>query len=319
MPLAPIPMQPAFRHGAQTPWGGARLRELYHKDTPDARTGESLEISALRALPSHDAEGTPLVRLVERYGKALVGSEIRGDFPLLLKLLDARERLSLQVHPDEAYAQRHEDKPGKSEAWVILHAEPGAQIVCGLREGVSQEDFQDALTREEGLEEFLRFMPVSAGEAYYLPAGLVHAAGEGILLYELQQASDVTYRIWDWGRRDRHGNRRPLHIRQALDVIQPDLRPQREAPSPLPQEGGRRELLVDCAHFRLERLSACQGAPLLPDRRRFGMLTALQPAVLRYEGRELRLLAGQSALLPALGEDLMIEGEELLYACPALK
>ena len=98
MPLAPIPMQPAWRHGAATPWGGARLRELYNKDTPDPRTGESLEISALRALPSLDQEGTPLTRLIQRYGKALMGSEIRGDFPLLVKLIDARDRLSVQVH-----------------------------------------------------------------------------------------------------------------------------------------------------------------------------------------------------------------------------
>lgn len=322
MPLPPILMQAAYRHGSATPWGGARLKELYNKDTPDARTGESLEVCAIRSLPSLDLEGTPLPRLVERYGKLLTGSEVKGDFPLLLKLIDARERLSVQVHPDDAYAQKHENKLGKNEAWVILHAQPGAQIVYGLQEGVDRAALREAASRQDGsVEQLLRFVDVQPGEVYYIPAGLVHAIGEGIVLYEIQQSSDVTYRFYDWERRDQHGNKRTLHLRQGLDVVLPELWLERAVPQPMALEGGqgRRELLLDTEYFRLERFAACEGMLLLPDRRRFAMLTAIHPAVLRYEDREMQLPAGHSALLPAHGEDLLITGEELLYACPACR
>ena len=119
MPLPPILMYPGFRHGKATPWGGARLRDLYHKETPDPKTGESLEVSVIPGLNSTDSEGTQLSRLIERYGKALTGTEIKGDFPLLLKLIDAREALSVQDHPGDAYAMINENKLGNTEAWVV--------------------------------------------------------------------------------------------------------------------------------------------------------------------------------------------------------
>ena len=322
MPLPPILMHAAFRHGSATPWGGARLKELYDKDTPDPRTGESLEVCAIRSQPSHDPEGTPLPRLIERYGKLLTGSEIKGDFPLLLKLIDARERLSVQVHPDDSYAQKHEGKLGKTEAWVILHAPPGAQIVYGLKEGTDKAQLREAALRQDGsVEGLLRFVDAAPGDVFYIPAGMVHAIGEGIVLYEIQQSSDVTYRFYDWERRDQHGNKRVLHLKQGLDVALPELRLDKAQAVPIEDQegGGRRELLLDTEYFRLERFTRCQDMPLHPDRRRFAMLTALQPALIRYEGRELTLAAGHSALLPAHGEELLITGEELLYACPSLR
>jgi len=212
-------MHPAFRYGAATPWGGSLLRDVYHKDTPDARTGESLEVSAIPGLNSTDAEGTPLGRLVERYGKALLGTEVKGDFPLLLKLIDAKQPLSVQVHPDDAYAQKHENKLGKTEAWVILEAQPGAKLVYGIRQGVSREQLGNAAEQGRQLEDLLRHVEVKPGDVFFIPAGTVHAIGEGILLYEIQQSSDVTYRFYDWERRDEHGNKRALHTRQALDVV----------------------------------------------------------------------------------------------------
>lgn len=322
MPLPPILMQAAYRHGSATPWGGARLKELYNKDTPDPRTGESLEVSAIRSLPSLDPEGTPLPRLVERYGKLLTGSELKGDFPLLLKLIDARERLSVQVHPDDAYAQKHEGKLGKTEAWVILHAQPGARIVYGLKEGTDKAALREAAMKQDGsVEQLLRFVDAAPGDVFHIPAGMVHAIGEGIVLYEIQQSSDVTYRFYDWERRDLHGNKRTLHLKQGLDVVQPGLKFSKAEPEALQPDGGqgRRELLLDTAYFRLERFSACEGMLLKPDRRRFAMLTALKPALIRYEDREIALAAGHSALLPAHGELLQITGEELLHACPALR
>ena len=129
MPLAPILMTPAYRCGDATPWGGDGLRRLFGRSIPDGRTGESLEVSAIPGLESRDETGTPLSALIALYGERLTGKGFCRPFPLLLKLLDARDALSVQVHPDDAYAARTEGKLGKTEAWHILHAEPGAELV----------------------------------------------------------------------------------------------------------------------------------------------------------------------------------------------
>lgn len=320
MPLPPILMYPSFRSGKATPWGGARLRELFGKETPDARTGESLEVSVIPGLNSRDAEGTQLSRLIERYGKALTGTEIKGDFPLLLKLIDAREALSVQVHPGDAYAMKNENKLGKTEAWIVLDAKPGAKLIYGIREGVTAEQLTAAAENGRALEGLLRQIDVSRGDVFYIPAGTVHAIGEGIVLYEIQQSSDVTYRFYDWERRDEHGNKRALHTRQALDVTVLGAPPEKAVPEALPLEGaGRLERLLLTPYFTVLRYARCENALLPADRRRFGILTALSPARLYYADRSMDLPAGQTVLLPASGEDLRLWGDELLFSCPTVK
>lgn len=320
MPLPPILMYPSFRHGKLTPWGGARLRELYGKDTPDVKTGESLEVSVIPGLNSLDGEGTQLSRLIERYGKALIGTEIKGDFPLLLKLIDAREALSVQVHPNDAYAMKNENKLGKTEAWIILDAKPGAQLIYGIKEGVDAAALAAAAEKGRELEGLLRHIDVSRGDVLYIPAGTVHAIGEGIVLYEIQQSSDVTYRFYDWERRDEHGNKRLLHTRQALDVTTLGAPPEKAVPVELPLEGaGKLEQLLMTPFFTVLRYTNCENALLAADRRRFGMLTALSPARLYYADRSMDLSAGQTVLLPASGEDLRLWGEEFLFSCPTVK
>ncbi len=319
MPLPPILMYPGFRHGKATPWGGARLRELYHKETPDARTGESMEVSVIPGFNSMDSEGTQLSRLIERYGKALTGTDIKGDFPLLLKLIDAREALSVQVHPGDAYALKNENKLGKSEAWVILDAKPGAQLIYGIKDGVDASVLAEAADKGRALEDLLRYVDVQKGDVLYIPAGTVHAIGEGILLYEIQQSSDVTYRFYDWERRDEHGNKRTLHTKQALDVTTLGTPPEKAVPVPLPMEGtGKLEQLLATPYFITLRYSSCENALLPADRRRFGMLTALSPARLYYADRSMQLAPGQTVLLPANGEDLRLWGDEFLYSAPTV-
>ncbi len=320
MPLPPILMYPSFRHGKLTPWGGARLRELYGKDTPDVKTGESLEVSVIPGLNSRDGEGTQLSRLIERYGKALTGTEVKGDFPLLLKLIDAREALSVQVHPNDAYAMKNENKLGKTEAWIILDAKPGAQLIYGIKEGVDAAALAAAAEKGRELEGLLRHIDVSRGDVLYIPAGTVHAIGEGIVLYEIQQSSDVTYRFYDWERRDEHGNKRLLHTRQALDVTTLGAPPEKAVPVELPLEGaGKLEQLLMTPYFTVLRYTNCENALLAADRRRFGMLTALSPARLYYADRSMDLSAGQTVVLPASGEDLRLWGEEFLFSCPTVK
>ncbi len=303
-PMLPIRMHPAYRYGEMTPWGGDQLSTVFGKNIPDPRTGESLEISAIPGLESRDDMKETLPALCARYGAQLLGQDAQGPFPLLLKLIAARDTLSVQVHPDDAYAAEHEHKLGKSEAWVILHADKGASILYGIREGVSRADFERAVAAGEPLDPLIRRVEAHAGDVFYMPSGMVHAIGAGIVLYEIQQSSDVTYRLWDYNRTNAKGEKRPLHLKQALDVMQPALRGEITR---IPDDEGTHRLLTTPA-FTLDSLTVCgrQQLPRYPQGMR--MLTALAGLLLSWPGDALELKAGESVLLPATCPELMISG-----------
>lgn len=318
-PLPPILIHPAFRAGQQTPWGGNRLAQLFNKQSSDPRTGEALEVSALPGLASCDDQGQGLDELIARYGSRLTGSAITGDFPLLLKLLDAREPLSVQVHPGDDYAKQHFQKLGKNEAWLILACEENAHIICGFKEGVSKSQVQEAAQNGPALEALLRKVPVKPGELYYIPAGTVHAIGAGLLLYELQQSSDLTFRLYDWGRTDSKGQARELHLTDSLAVLDVVSRPQPQQASVLSQsEAGTLLSLLSCPFFEIRKIKDAINLKLAPDPRRFAILTALSDTRLDYEGGSLRLSAGQTALLPAHGLPLSITCQEAILGLPSV-
>ncbi|MBO2517548.1 MAG: mannose-6-phosphate isomerase [Clostridiales bacterium] len=312
--IAPIPMKPAYRFGAATPWGGKGLSS-FGKDIPDKRTGEALECSAIPGLNSTDDRGTPLSALIGQLGDGLVGTSVRGEFPLLLKLLNAKDRLSVQVHPGNKYAKLHENKLGKTEAWYILHAEPGASIIYGVKEGVTRKQLKEASMQGAAIEELLRFVPVHEGETYYIPSGMVHAIGKGITLYEIQQSSDVTYRFYDWERVDKAGNKRQLHLEDAIAVT--DLSNQGTAAVPEEISEGRFQLLKN-EYFTLEHWVQ-KKTILLPDFRRFGILTALKDTLLKWAEGEMELMKGQTVLLPARSFELEISTKELLLSYPTVE
>ncbi len=312
--LEPIRMHPAYRHGKDTPWGGDRLKKVFGKDIPDDRTGESLELSMIPGLNSRDDAGRPLGDIIAEYGDRVTGTEVRGDFPLLLKLLDARDRLSVQVHPDDEYAKRVENKLGKTEAWVILDCDEGAELVYGVLPGTTREQLKAASLRGKEVEKLLGRVRVRPGEVYYIPSGTVHAIGAGILIYEIQQSSDVTYRFYDWDRTDANGKRRELHIEKAIDVTDLDIRQESAAAKDL---GNGRELLLREKYFSLERWTNTT-LRLASDRRVFRILTALEDTCLRWDGGELRLKGGMTALLPADGYDLEITTGKLLLSFPTV-
>ena len=319
MNLPPIPLCPAFRHGKDTPWGGDTLRSLYGKPAPDDHTGESLEMSVIPGLNSTDGQGRSLGDLIAREGSRMTGTEVKAPFPLLLKLIDAREQLSVQVHPDDAYAARHENKLGKTEAWVILDAKPGAKLIYGIRAGVTADQLRDACNQGPAIETLLRSVPVRPGDVFFIPSGMVHAIGAGILLYEIQQSSDVTYRFYDWGRTDAQGNPRTLHIRQALDVTRLDLQPDAVRPVEIPDSHCKRELLLDTQYFRLERLSDCREVPFTAAYTHFSVLTLLDAGVIRCGNAETALPAGQTVFLPAACADFTLTCPRCLIASPAHK
>ncbi len=306
MNVYPLIMTPSFRHGSETPWGGHALKELFGKDSPEDITGESLEVSALPGLESRVANGElagiTLRDLLPLWGKRLTGSDEDG-FPLLLKFLDTRQPLSVQVHPDDAYALSHEGKPGKSEAWYILDAAPGAQLVYGI--DTHGESLRSVL--DEGkLESCLCRTEVHAGDVFYIPAGTIHALGSGIRCYEIQQASDLTYRLWDWGRIGKDGKPRQLHIEQAVAVSNVNSLPVRtEETEDLP--GGRRALLVRDPHFLLYAYDL-DGRLTLPTGKMQFLTATAKGCTLCWENHQETLLPWQTAVLPAALPDISVEG-----------
>lgn len=314
-PMLPIPMHPAYRHGDMTPWGGTQLRDVYHRAIPDERTGETLEISAIPNLESTTSTGETLPQLLAREGRRLAGDCAGQPFPLLLKLLAAKQSLSVQVHPDDVYASLHEHKLGKTEAWVILHADEGASILYGMRDGVTLDALRTALEGGQDVEPLIQRVPVHAGDVYYMPSGMVHAIGGGILLYEIQQSSDVTYRLWDFNRTNAKGEKRPLHIRQSLDVINPALKGAR---AHMPAVGGNQlTTLLDVPAFRLKCASVNGSLPLEPTPHTFRMLTALDCLTLSWPGGALDLHPGDSLLLPASCPAVTLtgRGQALISQC----
>ncbi len=245
-------------------WGGRNLARLLGRDLPDGRVAESWEIAAhedgVAVVANGPYAGMSLTAVHERLGLKLIGTnnrwaQDRGKFPLLIKLLDAQDKLSIQVHPDDSYALAHEgNELGKTEMWVVLHATPEAAIILGVRAGTTPEMFREAI--EKGtLEDHIHTLPVQAGDAVCVPSGTVHAILSGVVIAEIQQNSNTTYRVYDWNR-TQNGVARPLHIDKALDVINFDVvEPQLATPRLLSDEAGiRRYALCQNQYFTTERV-----------------------------------------------------------------
>jgi mannose-6-phosphate isomerase len=304
--MYPLVMAPHFRHGAETPWGGAMLRDLFMKDAPEDETGEALEVSALEGRESLVANGPHAGKtfpaMIRLWGEGLVGAQ-GGAFPLLVKLLDARALLSVQVHPGDEYAMAHEKKLGKSEAWVVLNCEPGAKIAYGVNAGGA------ALRKaaEDGeIEGCLNWVNVRPGDVFYIPAGTVHALGGGIQCYEVQQSSDVTYRLWDWGRVDKDGKPRELHTQKALAVARAGGALPKCAGATVLSKGGSRTYFIAEEHFELSRLNVSGDMPLEPGR--IKLITTLGPCKISWPGGEIAPAPFSTIVVPAALEDVFISG-----------
>lgn len=207
-------------------WGGQKLAKYLAKDIPFETTGESWEVSAVGERVSEVAEGpltgNSLVDLAEVYMGELLGDEVWNafgtDFPLLIKFIDAADDLSVQVHPDDDLAYKRYGQNGKNELWYVVAADPGAELVLGFEKSMDKQSFLE-LVQQQRLSTALHRKQVSRGDAFFIPAGLVHAIGKGVLIAEIQQSSDTTYRIDDFNRTDINGNKRELHIAEALEAI----------------------------------------------------------------------------------------------------
>ena len=308
-------MKPCFRYGEMTPWGGDNLRELFGKDAPADRVGESLEVSALKGLESvivnGEYAGRTLADALSKNYEAITGSE-KTPFPLLLKLLDARDTLSVQVHPGDEYALQNDGKFGKTEAWVVLSADEGSRIAYGLN---PLDKPLAEVVREGQIERALRFVSPRPGEVYYIPHGCVHALGGGVMVYEIQQSSDATYRFWDWGRVGKDGKPRELHTQKALDVTRPELKLDKVPGATALTEGGSITYYICDDNFELMRLNVSGKMPL--DFEYMAFVTPLDACRIRWDEREIELRPFETALIPACVKTARIEGR-LTALCSTL-
>lgn len=337
--LRPDNVTPAQR----TPWGGRKIAERYKAglglDRLDDVVGESWEVSVEPSFPSRLIRSDePLAQAIASAPVDWLGMEVAarhgGQTPLLVKLLDAADHLSVQVHPADADPALGPDESGKPESWLVLEAEPGAGIYLGFREGVSRNDVERCLEQQGPLDELLSFVPVEPGDVFVLSAGTVHAIGRGVTLVEPQFVRPgrrgITYRFWDWNRRydeagrlDPAGRPRTLHVERSLAVTDWDG-PRGDAfaascrPAVAPLSGGSMERIrvVDWPWFVAERWRG-SGRLEVPTIGTMAALTCVGGrAVVRAGSGEVGLPCGQSCVVPAAAGAIVVEGREAeLVAC----
>lgn len=299
LPDQPIRFEPIFRSYI---WGGDRLASQLGKKPPgNGIWAESWEIVDHREGESIVADGAfagwTLRQLIESFPNEIIGHDAPNErFPLLLKYLDCQRVLSVQVHPDDVYgAKMVVPDRGKTEAWYVIDAEPDSKLYAGLKSGVDRQTLADAIENGK-TEECLHVLSPKAGDCVFIPAGTVHALGEGLLVAEIQQASDCTFRLFDWDRVDKDGQPRQLHIELALEVIDFERGPvEFVAASPVGASGAR--TLVDCDKFILQEYSL-PGSFSLPSHQLSIITVPKGNAVLRTDKSEHVLERGQSILLP---------------------
>ena len=241
----------------ETIWGGCRLKKHYRKNAEFDKIAESWELT-VRPDGENSAKngiykGLSLSKIIDMDRKFFLGTKLQyaERFPLLIKFIDAEDDLSVQVHPDDEYALPHENEFGKTEMWYIIEADEGAKLVLGLKENCSISDFANAALQGK-IDDKLNYVNVKKGDVFFIPPGMIHAIGKGILIAEIQQNSNVTYRVFDYNRLQPDGSKRPLHTEKALDVIR-NRTPEEVRGLQFKTPPTDPSLLCTCDYFRVNR------------------------------------------------------------------
>lgn len=295
-------------------WGGTKLREQFGKVSSLDRLAESWELSCHKDGQSIIANGEYKGRTLSDYladNKDALGKNCEKFeyFPVLIKLIDARDNLSVQVHPDNDYAQRVEGEYGKTEMWYIVDCDENASLIYGFKENISKEDFRRAI-EENTLLDKVNTVPVKKGDVFFIKSGTLHAIGKGILIAEIQQNSNTTYRVYDYGRIGADGNPRELHIEKALDVT--DLKPAKpyKLQKPLELDGRTVQLLADCDYFTVSRQDVREKTKITVSENSFCHILVIDgEASLSAEDGELSLKKGSSIFIPAGSGEYIINGK----------
>jgi len=294
-------------------WGGTRLKSIFNKPAVTDKLGETWELSGYEGdesvVTNGFLAGNNLTELIEIYMGELVGDKIFDEFglsfPLLFKLIDANDNLSIQVHPgDEVAAERH-NSYGKTEMWYVVAAEDGAELIIGFNKDCTQEEYLDALSKDK-VEDLLQKVKVKKGDVFFIPAGLVHAIGRGVLVAEIQQSSDITYRIYDYKRTDDNGNERDLHTEEALDVI--DFSASKDPKTKYQAKVNESTNLISCDYFTTNIIQIDKPINLnYATLDSFVVYMCMEGEMLIIsEGEKLKVTKGDTILIPASLNELVL-------------
>ena len=282
-------------------WGGKDL-EKFRNNVPEGVIGESWDIACHKngtgKVANGELKGKGFDEVIKEYGNKFLGNSISidEDFPLLIKLITAKDKLSVQVHPNDEYAKRVENDLGKTEAWYVVDAEEGASLIVGTKD-CDKETFKKAI--EDGnLDKYLNKIPVKKGDFFYVQSGLVHAICEGILIAEIQQSSDTTYRVYDYNRG------REIHVEKALDVIDFSLKGENTQGITIKNGGYDKTYLCLGEYFTIQKYEVNTSVKEASDEDRFYLFTCVDgEGTIKYNGGEEKILMGDSIFIPAsLGE-----------------
>ncbi len=298
-------------------WGGTALKERFGKQTQFARVAESWELSCHpdgeSLIDGGQYDGIPLSRVIGEQGKAVLGTNCRRfeSLPVLIKLIDANSNLSIQVHPNDEYASRVEGGTGKTEMWYVVDCKPGATLYCGFAKSLTKQQFATLIERGE-LQTALNAVPVKKGDVLFIDAGTIHAIGAGILIAEIQQSSNTTYRVYDYGRTGADGQPRELQVQKALDVT--ITRP--FAPSSIAEQdycvldGYQTRRLARCDYFTVHELVIQTQAMLQADETSFQSLLCLDgQGTVECADQCVIIKKGDSLFVPAGLGNYRIAGE----------
>ena len=296
-------------------WGGNKLKTLYDKKSDLDIVAESWELSTHKDGQCMVADGPDAGKTLTQYIKEKGGNvlgkhaENPEELPILIKLIDARDNLSVQVHPDEEYAATYEGDHGKTEMWYILEAEEGAQLVYGFKKDMTKEEFEERI-KNNTLTDALNYVDVKKGDVFFIEPGTMHAIGKGILIQEVQQSSNVTYRVYDYGRKGADGKPRELHIDKAVQVTKLEKAENAKSEYTLEQKDGyARGVLATCQYFTVERLDITKEAKMNCDENSFHSLLVTEGEFKITSATEtITAKKGDSIFIPAASGNYTIQG-----------
>ena len=304
--MYPLKMTPVYKDYI---WGGDNLNKKYGKKSPYEITAESWEVASHKngesVVENGKYQGMTIKQLVGELKEKLLGDRVYGcdKFPLLIKFIDAKDNLSIQVHPDDEYAFKNENcEMGKTEMWYVMHAEEGAGLIYGFAKELSKEEFKNAIN-DNSLLSYTNFVECKKGDCFFISAGTLHAIGKGLIIAEIQQNSDTTYRVYDYDRRDSQGNPRPLHIDKAIDVTNLGLSANCDAGT---VDNG---IIAKCDYFTTEKITVNTEKIYEVDRSRFETLIVCEGEV---SINDVPFKMGETALIPAYIGQVKIEGKGVL-------
>ncbi len=302
-------------------WGGTKLKEVFGKPIESDITGESWELSTVKGdisvVANGSLEGKSLQDLIDSNAEELLGKSVvqrfGKEFPILIKFIDAKQDLSIQLHPNDALAKERHDSFGKTEMWYIMDADPKAELIVGFNKDVTKEEYAESIDNDTLLD-LLNYEEVKEGDTFFINTGKIHAIGAGVMLAEIQQTSDVTYRVFDFNRKDKDGNLRELHTELALDAV--DYEKKDDFKVSYGHEKNEVNTMVDCPYFKTNFIELTENLDLDTAQRdsfTIFMCVGGEVKISTAEG-DVSIKSGETALLPASTQKISLQstGAKLL-------